>query len=98
MGTQKDGKVVLTYSYHRFLILMALVVGHLSKTNLCTIKYHRMLHLILQLTLFGALKGTSAGLYDALHPAVTRHLYNQTNKHPGFLDKVARKVKYGFNI
>lgn len=83
--------VALTLDY-RLMILMKIVGTHLSKTQLRTIKFHRLLHLIALIVKFGSLKAICAGLYDAIHPLVTRVLYKETNKHAGFLDKVARKV------
>lgn len=71
---------------------MLLVIGDLSPVRLRLIKFHRLDHLTKQISLFGRLIGTSAGLYDALHSFAAKQLYKETNKHKGFLEKLALKV------
>lgn len=69
-----------------------IVAGHISKTKLRTLKYHRLCHFILEIKLFGTVLGTSGGFYDALHARFTRAIYHETNKHTGYMDRLASKV------
>ena len=56
------------------------IYGPVSKTNLCTIKFHKIGEIVPQIKRYGRPKNTNTGRYEACHQKFVKRVYLETSK------------------